>query len=192
MRLYSFSMKTARESTLFPLTHWKWKAALIRAICRAGACMAALWHSPLQAREHFGAVEAAYVLLTAGVFSAWQQQSLDVKPRELAWAIVVLAIPLGSLAADSARHLWLDSGNMRSLGIGALIATLISAMFHWHWHIMRNGAMLVGKHSGSFADDMRQMPRLIATFVWNPIRAVIYRSRTEKILAEAGEMEAAA
>jgi hypothetical protein len=52
--------------------------------------------------------------------------------------------------------------------------------------------MLVGKHSGSFADDMRQMPRLIATFVWNPIRAVIYRSRTEKILAEAGEMEAAA
>lgn len=81
---------------------------------------------------------------------------------------------------------------MRSLGIGALIATLISAMFHWHWHIMRNGAMLVGKHSGSFADDMRQMPRPIATFVWNPIRAVIYRSRTEKILAEAGEMEAAA
>lgn len=71
--------------------------------------MAALWHSPLQAREHFGAVEAAYVLLTAGVFSAWQQQSLDVKPRELAWAIVVLAIPLGSLAADSARHLWLDT-----------------------------------------------------------------------------------
>jgi len=103
---------------------------------------------------------------------------------------VVLAIPLGSLAADSALHLWLDSGNMRSLGIGALIATLISAMFHWH--IMRNGAMLVGKLSGSFADDMRQMPRLIATFVWNPIRAVIYRSRTEKILAEAGEMEAAA
>ena len=28
--------------------------------------MAALWHSPLYAREHFGAVEACYVLLTAG------------------------------------------------------------------------------------------------------------------------------
>jgi hypothetical protein len=72
--------------------------------------MVALWHSPLCAREHFGAVEALHVLVTAGIFSAWQQQALDAKPRRLAWAIVVLAIPLGSLAADSALHPWLDKG----------------------------------------------------------------------------------
>ncbi len=178
------------DAWLFPLTHWNWKAALITAICRAGACMAALWHSPLHAREHFGAVEAAYVLLTAGIFSAWQQQALEVKPRRLAWSIVVLAIPLGSLAADSALHVWLDQGNMRALGIGALIATLISAMFHWH--VMQNGAMLVGRNSNSFVGDMKRMPRLIATFVWNPIRVVISRPRTVKIDAEAEEMEIAA
>jgi hypothetical protein len=152
--------------------------------------MAALWHSPLHAREHFGAVEAAYVLLTAGIFSAWQQQALDVKPRKLAWSITVLAIPLGSLATDSALHLWLDHGNMRALGIGALIATLVSAMFHWH--VMQNGAMLVGENSRSFADDMKQMPRLVATFVWEPIRAVINRTRTEQLPNEAEEMEIAA
>ena len=104
--------------------------------------MAALWHSPLNTREHFGAVEAAYVLITSGVFSAWQQQALGVKPRRLSWVIVVLVVPLGSLAADSALHIWLDRANMRALGIGALIATLVSAMFHWH--VMQNGAMLVG------------------------------------------------
>jgi hypothetical protein len=178
-----------RNAWLFPLTHWNWKAALITAICRAGACMAALWHSPLYAREHFGAVEAAYVLLTAGVFSAWQQQALGVKPRQLAWSITVLAIPLGSLAGDSALHLWLDHGNMRALGVGAIIVTVISAMFHWH--MMQNGAMLVGKDSRSFTDDMKQMPRLIASFVWEPIQAVMHRMRAEQVPAKAEEMEIA-
>ena len=150
--------------------------------------MAALWHSPLHAREHFGAVEAAYVMLTAGIFSAWQQQSLNVRPRKLAWSITVLAIPLGSLALDSGLHLWLDHGNMRALGISALIATLLSAMFHWH--VMQNGALLVGENSNSFTDDMKRMPRLVASFVWNPIRAVISRPAEEP--EEAEEMEAAA
>ena len=177
------------DAWLFPLTHWNWKAALITAVCRAGACMAALWHSPMHAREHFGAVEAAYVLLTAGVFSAWQQQALGVKPRRLAWSIVVLAIPLGSLAADCALHLWLDHGNMRALGIGALIVTVISAMFHWH--VMQNGAMLVGRNSNSFVGDMKRMPRLIATFVCYPVRALTARPPSVEI-AEAEEMEIAA
>jgi hypothetical protein len=168
-----------RNAWLFPLTHWNWKAALITAVCRAGACMAALWHSPLYAREHFGAVEAAYVLLTSGIFSAWQQQALDVKPRRLSWAIVVLVIPLGSLAADSALHVWLDHGNMRALGIGALIATLISAIFHWH--LMQNGAMLVGEQGRTLVDDMKQMPRLIATFVLSPVRWLAASARTAQI-----------
>jgi len=57
---------------------------------------------------------------------------------------------------------------------------------------MRNGALLVGDDSRSFTDDMKQMPRLIATFVWNPIRAVISRTPSKDIPAEAEEMEIAA
>jgi hypothetical protein len=179
-----------RNAWLFPFTHWNWKAALITAICRAGACMAALWHSPLYVREHFGVVEAAYVLLTAGVFSAWQQQALDVKPRKLAWVITVLAVPLGSLAGDSALHLWLDNGNMRALGIGALVVTVVSAMFHWH--IMRNGAMLVGVNSRSFTDDMKAMPRLLVTFFSEPYQTAMSRIRAGRLAAESKEMEIAA
>src|SRR5271157_1880031 len=192
MRLNGCRMRHKRhfDAWLFPFTHWNWKMALIAAIFRAVACMAALWHSPLHAREHFGAVEAAYVLLTAGIFSAWQQQALEVKPRRLSWAIVVLAVPLGSLAGDSALHLWLDDGNMRALGIGALIAILVSAMFHWH--VMQNGAMLVGNDSRSFGEDMKQMPRLVATFVWDPIRWALNKSRTPKIAIEAEDLEIAA
>jgi hypothetical protein len=178
-----------KNALLFPLTHWHWKAALVTAVFRAGACMAALYHAPLHAREHFGAVEAAYVLATAGIFSAWQQQALEIKPRRLAWLTVVLAIPLGSLAADSALHLWLDSGSMRALGLGALAGTLASAMFHWH--VMQNGAMRVGADGRSFFDDMRQMPRLAVTFVWNPIQWTIARLRAQPIETPASDFEVA-
>jgi hypothetical protein len=39
---------------------------------------------------------------------------------------------------------------------------------------------------------MKQMPRLVATFVWEPIRAAINRTRTEQLPNEAEEMEIAA
>jgi hypothetical protein len=178
-----------RNALLFPLTHWHWKAALVTAVFRSAACMVALYRSPLYAREHFGAVEAAYVLATAGIFSAWQQQALEIKPRRLAWLIVVFAIPLGSLAADSSLHLWLDSGSMRALGFGALAGTLLSAMFHWH--VMQNGAMRVGAQSHSFFDDMRQLPRLAVSFVCNPVRWVIARLRAQPIDTPASDFEVA-
>jgi hypothetical protein len=179
-----------KNPLLFPFTHWHWKAALMSAIFRAGACMAALYHSPLHAREHFGSVEAIYVLTTAGVFSAWQQQALGLKPRRLAWSIVVLAIPLGSLAADSALHLWLDSGNMRMLGLVALAGTLLSSMFHWH--IMSNGAMIVGESGRSFLDDLRSMPRLTFTFVADPIRWLAIRLRPQPIDVDREDIEVVA
>jgi len=184
-------MRNQRRSNalLFPLTHWHWKAALITAIFRAAACMAALYHAPLHAREHFGAVEAAYVLATAGVFSAWQQQALGIKPRRLAWLVVVLAVPLGSLAADSALHLWLDSGNMRALGIAALAGTLLSSMFHWH--VMSNGAMLIGDSGRSFVDDLRSMPRLAVTFIADPARWLAAKLRPVPIEVEAEDFEVA-
>jgi len=151
--------------------------------------MAALYRSPLHAREHFGMVEAAYVLATAGILSAWQQQALGLKPRCLAWAIIVLAIPLGSLAADSALHLWLDTGNMLALGLGALAGTLISSMFHWH--LMRNGAMLIGNSSRSLRDDLRSMPRLAFTFVAQPVGWLAARLRPQPIDLEAEDFEVA-
>ncbi|MBT9331133.1 hypothetical protein [Paracidobacterium acidisoli] len=159
-------MRIAR-SVLFPLTHWNWKAALLTAVLRGSACIAALRHMELHARQHFGIVEAAYVLLTSGVFSAWQQQSLSIRSRRLGWFTCVFAVPLSSLGLDTLLHLRLDHGNMRALGISALVFTLVSAMFHWH--VMQNGAMIVGESSRSLWTDLRQMPRLVLSFIRTPL-----------------------
>ena len=79
---------------------------------------------------------------------------------------------------------------MRALGIGGLVVTLLSAMFHWH--VMQNGAMLVGRNSNSFAGDMKRMPRLLVTFVCYPVRALMARSHSVEVAGEAEEMEIAA
>ena len=163
-------MATTKDnrSWLFALTHWNWKAALITACFRGAACMAALRHVHPHARQHFSVVEMAYVLLTAGLFSAWQQQALEIKPRYFAWLIVVVVVPLTSLGADAFTHSLLDHVNAHALGIGALIFTLVSAMFHWH--VMTNGAMLVGEQSRSLSTHFKQMPGLLISFVTAPLR----------------------
>jgi hypothetical protein len=185
---YTMRLPQAMRPWLFALTHWNWKVVLITAICRAIACMAALRHTQAHAREHFGLVEAGYVLLTAGVFSALQQQSLGIKTRRLAWLVTVIIVPLVSLGADVLVHQWLDQVNAHTLGIGALAFTLISAMFHWH--IMQHGAMLVGESSSSFWTDMKRMPKLLLSFVTEPVLSLRRMHMVDE--AEESELELAA
>ena len=135
---------------LFPLTHWNWKVALVTAVLRGLACVAALRHMEAHARNHFGVVEAAFVLLTCGFFSALQQQSLSIRSEMLAWFSCVVVVPLTSLGCDAGLHFWLDGRQTRQLGIPALVFTVVSATFHWH--MIRNGALLVGDESHSLSD----------------------------------------
>jgi hypothetical protein len=187
----SMQTKSDNRSWLFAFTHWNWKAAIITAMCRGAACMAALRHVHPHARQHFSVVEMVYVLLTAGIFSAWQQQALVIKPRYLAWLVVVVVVPLTSLSVDAIAHALLDHVNAHALGIGALIFTLISAMFHWH--VMENGAMLVGKQSRPLSSDIRQLPRLMLSFVTAPVHWLCGLLGTNPIDATAeSDLEAAA
>lgn len=159
--------ETAGARWLFALTHWNWKVALLTATLRGAACVAALWHMEFHARRHFGIVEACFVLLTCGFFSALQQQSLQLRPEALAWLVCVVVVPLTSLGCDAGLHFWLDGQSTRQLGWAGSIFTLVSATFHWH--MIRNGALLVGGESASLAADLRRMPRLIGTYFAGPV-----------------------
>lgn len=139
---------------------WNWKCAALTAAIRGFACMAALRHAQPHARQHFSLVEIG---------------ALRITPRHLAWSVVVIALPITSLALDALVHTWLDGIKAHALGIGALAFTIISAMFHWH--VMQNGSMLVGEAGNSFANDMRRMPVLIASFVMNPVNRLRKRVR---------------
>jgi hypothetical protein len=152
---------------LFPFTHWNWKVALMTAVLRGLACVAALRHMEVHARNHFGLVEAAFVLLTCGFFSALQQQSLQIRSQMLAWFSCVVVLPLTSLGCDAALHFWLDGRQTQQLGVAALVFTVMSATFHWH--MIRNGALLVGDKSHSLTTDLKRIPILTATYFTAPV-----------------------
>ncbi len=151
---------------LFPFTHWNWKVALLAAVFRGAACVAALRHVEAHARQHFGIVEAAFVLLTCGFFSALQQQSLGLRTQRLAWLACVVVVPMTSLSMDAGLHFWLDGRRTQQLGVAALVFTFISATFHWH--MIRNGALLVGEEAHTLATDLRRIPRLIVSYFKAP------------------------
>jgi hypothetical protein len=140
--------------------------ALLTAGLRGGACVAALRHVEVHARRHFGLVEAAFVLLTCGFFSALQQQSLSLRTERLAWLACVVVVPLTSLGMDAGLHFWLDGQRTEQLGLAALAFTLVSATFHWH--MIRNGALLVGEDAHTLGTDLRRIPRLVASYFAAP------------------------
>lgn len=156
-----------RAEWLFPLTHWNWKVSLLTALLRGSACVWALRHLEFHARNRFGLVEAAFVLATCGFFSALQQQSLKIRREFVAWLACVVVIPLTSLGCDAALHLWLDGRDTLQLGTAGIVFTLVSATFHWH--LIRNGALLVGDQSSSLATDLRSIPRLTVTYCASPV-----------------------
>lgn len=156
-----------RAECLYAFTHWNWKVSLLTALLRGLACVWALRHLETHARNRFGLVEAVFVLATCGFFSALQQQSLKIRPEALAWLSCVVVVPLTSLGADAALHLWLDGRQTLQLGVAALVFTLVSASFHWH--LIRNGALLVGEDSGSLSTDLRSIPRLTVTYCAAPV-----------------------
>ena len=168
MRLGGKAAVGKRHSSpwLFPFTHWNWKVALLTALLRGGACVAALRHVEVHARRHFGMVEAAFVLLTCGFFSALQQQSLGLRTERLAWLACVVVVPLTSLGMDAGLHFWLDGRRTQQLGVAALVFTLVSATFHWH--MIRNGALLVGDEAHPLATDLRRIPRLMVSYCAAP------------------------
>lgn len=172
---------------LFALTHWNWKVALMTAVLRGLACAAALRHMETHARRHFSVVEAAFVLLTCGFFSALQQQSLKLRPELLAWFGCVLVVPLTSLGCDAALHFWLDGLETRQLGIAGLAFTVFSATFHWH--MIRNGVLLVGEESHSLATDLKRIPRLTATYFAGP---AMWVWKTASAMARGDEAEESA
>jgi hypothetical protein len=172
---------------LFPLTHWNWKVAMLTAVLRGCACVWALRHVELHKRQHFGMVEAGFVLLTCGFFSALQQQSLKIGREALAWLCCVVMVPLTSLGCDAGLHFWLDGRDTRQLGVAGLVFTLVSATFHWH--MIRNGALLVGEESHSLATDLKRIPRLMGTYFAGPVmwtwRAASGAVRGDEVLAGA-------
>ena len=154
---------------------WNWKSAILSAMIRSIVYLIATmkhgWHSELYAI----ASEMLYVALTAGLYSAMQQGVLDIQPRWFSNFLIVLGVPASSQAVEYFVHTIAGTPNLKAATISILSFGLISATFHLH--IMRRGAMLVGKKSRPFSEDLKRMPVLVGSFIAIPFLAVIEAAR---------------
>ncbi len=185
----SASLAAAIRVLCYPVRYWNWKAALLQITIRCSIYfMVALHlghHRAPREGLHAAVIEAVYVCLSAGFFSALQQGALRLDPRWLSNMVIIVAVPVFSQLIDSFVQFAAGTENVRATSIGMVLGGLLSAAFHLH--LMRNGAMLVGEGERSFRSDLRRIPRLFGTFVAAPVVAVmaLVRARSEEAESEA-------
>jgi ABC-type amino acid transport system permease subunit len=175
----------------FPVRYWNWKAALFSVSIRSLTYLFASSRHGLGSGVRAALVEALYVALTAGFFSALQQGALKLRPRAMATLTVVLGVPLLAQLCDYSLQHAAGTPNAKSTSIGLTCWALVSAAFHLH--LMRNGAMIVGEEARSLGHDMKRVPKLVISFVVAPFKAAIQLMSTRQPAApEAAADELAA
>jgi hypothetical protein len=161
------------QALLYPFRYWNWKTASITASIRGSIFLIALGRHGGQT----GAlIEIAYVVVTAGFFSAMQQGLLGVTPRWLGRLGIVAGVPVAALTLDCLAHLAARSPNPKSVTLGVLVFSLVSAAFHLH--VMESGAMLTGERGRSFVADLKAVPGLLASFVGAPALWIVASIRS--------------
>lgn len=156
---------------------WNWKCALMSATVRSLLYGVAMLRGARDARLAVMCVELIYVTLTAGIYAGLQQRALKIRRRWLGDACIVLLIPGVSQLLDWLAHKAAGAPAPTGAFTGALVFTLLSAIFHRH--LMRHGTFLTGESEDSMIEDFRRIPGLLLSFLLWP--GVFLRSLPAKI-----------
>jgi hypothetical protein len=148
---------------------WNWKCALLSASARSLVYLAALARSGRHGRLSVALVEIAYVAVSGGLYAAVQQRALGLHSRDLGNAIVALGVPVLAQAFDWLAHRAVGGPVPARATIAVSFFAAVSALFHLF--VMRRGAFLTN-HSRSLFDDLRRMPRLVASFMVRPVALI--------------------
>lgn len=138
---------------------WNWKAAITSATVRGVLFFAVNLGGGLDAARAAFLTEFLLRAVTSGFYGAMTQAFCRVQPR---W-IAMLLLPLISHGVEWVAH-WLRGTEalVLSIGVSALF-TIVSTAFNLH--AMRNGVLVVGRGSQSFASDLQTLPSLLLSFI---------------------------
>lgn len=139
---------------------WNWKAALFSSLYRGGMFFAVNLGAGMHAALGAMGAEFAYRSVTAGFYGGLTQAASRTGPRRAALAaagIVVL-----SHAIELTVHWLRGTPNLRASIAVSVVFTALSTLFNLH--AMRRGVLVTGADSRSFLQDLRAMPRTLASF----------------------------
>lgn len=149
---------------------WNWKSAILSSCIRSTVYLLSARHHGLASGMYAVVAEICYVGVTAGIYSAMQQAALPVRPRWLSSLLIVVGVPCLSQTVECCIHFLLGTPNLKAATLSIMSFAFFSAAFHLH--IMRQGALIVGKDGRPFTDDLRRIPSLVLSFLLIPARNI--------------------
>lgn len=142
---------------------WNWKAALTSSIVRGAVFFAVNLTAGLDAARAALITELALRAVTSGFYGAITARFRRMEPQWAATVTAAALLPLLSHAVEWLVH-WLRHTEALAASIAASAClTVVSTAFNLH--IMRQGVLIVGTGSQPLRQDLRALPRLVATFV---------------------------
>ena len=159
------------------IRRWNWKSAATSAIMRGAIFFTANLSAGLDAALAVLLTEFVFRTLTSGFYGAILQAFRRAEPAWTAALTTTVLLPLANHTMEFFIH-WSRGTPKLATSIMASVAfTALSTLFNLH--AMRNGALIVGENSNSLWHDMKQMPRLVLSFVALAPLAV-YRAWTKE------------
>jgi hypothetical protein len=149
---------------------WNWKSALFSAFFRGTIYVTVNWKAGWHAAVGAMLAEMIWRTLTSGGWGAITQQLSRVRPLSQALLGTMLVMPAIGHAIELTIHASRGTPFLARSILVSILFTQIAELFSLY--VMRNGAMIVGVGSRSFADDLRRVPGLIVGFVLVIPRAI--------------------
>jgi hypothetical protein len=142
------------------LRSWNWKAAVLSSLPRAGLFLAVNLGAGVHAALGAMATELGYRGITAVFYGGLTQAVSRSHPRKAAAATA--AIVIVSHGIEFTIHWLRGTPNLRTSIAASVCFTILSTLFNLH--AMRSGVLVTGSGSSSFREDLRALPRTLASF----------------------------
>jgi hypothetical protein len=107
--------------------------------------------------------EFVFRTVTSGFYGAIIQAFRRAEPAWAAAIATMIILPLCNHSLEFLIHWWRGTPKLARSIIASICFTILSTLFNLY--AMRKGALVVGENTGSLWWDMKQMPRLIGSFV---------------------------
>lgn len=159
-----------RDPQEYFIRRWNWKSAILSSLLRGAIFFSTNlvvgWNAAFAALL----TEFVFRSATSGFYGSLTEAFRDVEPQWAGTVATMVLLPLVSHSLEFTVH-WLRGTAKLGLSIGVSVAfTALSTAFNLY--AMRQGVLVVGAGRRLLRDDLRLIPRLIASFVWAGCRQV--------------------
>ncbi|MEW6130171.1 MAG: hypothetical protein AB1757_24255 [Acidobacteriota bacterium] len=156
--------RVIRHPLYFLIRRWNWKSALLSCILRGSIFFITNLSAGFALASTAMLVEASFIPITAGFYGAIVQAFRKAKPEWAATLTVMGLLPTINHLLELLIHTAAATPRLKLSILTSITFSAISAAFNIF--VMRRGVLLVGKHQQPLSNDLRQLPRMLLSFLF--------------------------